>query len=101
MSFHTVRQIPVEPDEVRDSIIIDEGAAAYSRDLWNADGVVGLDWWVSNDGAGVLTVTIDGLALTIPVNQAFGINNTKFAIIQVTAIQHRLVATGVKKRVIR
>lgn len=99
MSYHPILKIPVLPNEVRDFTHIDEGAAAFTRDVWNLDGVVGLDWWCSNDGAGVLTVTIDGNDITIPINQALGVSNTKFAIIQVTAMQHRLVLAGVKKRV--
>lgn len=101
MSFHNIKSIPIVPNEVRDFMDIDEGAAAYTRDLWNRDGVVGLDWHVFNDGVAALTVTIDGLAVTIPANGNLGIDNTKFAIISVTAIQHRLIITGVQKRSIK
>lgn len=82
---------------MRDFYLIDEGAGAYQRDLWNRDGVVGLDWHVFNDGAAPLTITLDGMAVTVPVNGDLGMDNVKYAIIQCTAIQHRLVMTGIVK----
>ena len=94
-----VKAIPIQPNEVRDFYDIDEGAAAYTRDLWHRDGVVGLDWHCFNDGAAPLTVTLDGgITVTIPAAANFGMDNVKFAIITVTAVQHRLVVTGVHKR---
>jgi len=94
-----VKAIVIQPNEVRDFYDIDEGAAAYTRDLWSRDGVVGLDWHVFNDGAGPLTVTLDGgTTVTIPAGGNLGMDNVKFAIITVTAIQHRLIVTGVSKR---
>lgn len=99
MSFHKIRPIPVLPNEVRDFYIIDEGAAAFLVDLWNAHGVVGLDWHCFNDGAAALTVTLDGaITVTIPAGNDLGMDNVKYAVINVTAIQHRLVLTGVVKR---
>jgi len=95
----TIKGIQVQPNEVRDFYDIDEGAAAYTRDLWSRDGVVGLDWHVFNDGAAVLTVTLDGgITVTIPAGGNLGMDNVKFAIITVTAIQHRLIITGVHRR---
>ena len=95
----TIKGIQIEPNEVRDFYDIDEGAAAYTRDLWSRDGVVGLDWHCFNDGAGALTVTLDGgITVTIPAGDHLGMDNTKYAIITVTAIQHRLIITGVHKR---
>ncbi|GAI25901.1 unnamed protein product [marine sediment metagenome] len=83
MSYHKILQIPVLPAEVRDYSHIDEGAAAFNIDLWTTLGVVGLDWFCFNDGAAVLTVTIDAeIQVTIPPNGTLGIDNTKFAIIQ-------------------
>ena len=102
MSFHKIKPIKIVPNEVRDFYDIDEGAAAYTRDLWTRDGVVGLDWHIFNDGAAPLTVTLDGtVTTTVPAGGNLGIDNCKFAIIAVTAIQHRLVITGVQKRSIR
>jgi len=99
MSFHKVKPIRIQPNEVRDFYTIDEGAAAFQRDLWYADGVVGLDWACFNDGLAALTVTLDGtFAITIPAGANLGMNNIKFAIIQVTAVQHRLILAGVVKR---
>ena len=99
MSFHKVRPIPVLPNEVRDYYFIDEGAAAFTRDLWYSDGVVGLDWHVFNDGVAALTVTLDGaVAVTIPAGGDLGMDNVKFGIITVTAVQHRLIVAGVVKR---
>ena len=97
MSFHVVKGIPVLPNEVRDFYMFDEGLAAYQRDLWNRDGVVGLDWHVFNDGAAALPITLDGLPITVPAGGDLGMDNVKYAIIQVTAIQHRLIMTGVVK----
>ena len=97
MSFHAVKAIAILPNEVRDFYLIDEGAAAYQRDLWNRDGVVGLDWHVFNDGAAALTITLDGLEITVPAAGDLGMDNVKYAIIQVTAIQHRLIMTGIVK----
>jgi len=95
----TIKGIKIQPNEVRDFYDIDEGAAAYTRDLWSRDGVVGLDWHCFNDGAGGLTVTLDGgITVTIPVGGNLGMDNVKFAIITVTAMQHRLIITGVHKR---
>lgn len=94
-----VKGIKIDPNEVRDFYDIDEGAAAYTRDLWTRDGVVGLDWHVFNDGAAALTVTLDGaITVTIPAGSNLGMDNVKFAIITVTAVQHRLIVTGVQKR---
>jgi len=94
-----VKGIQIAPNEVRDFYDIDEGAAAYTRDLWHRDGVVGLDWHVFNDGVAALTVTLDGgIAVTVPAGGDLGMDNVKFAIITVTAIQHRLIVAGVKKR---
>ncbi|GAH70103.1 unnamed protein product [marine sediment metagenome] len=94
-----VKGIRIEPNEVRDFYDIDEGATAYTRDLWTRDGVVGLDWHVFNDGAAPLTVTLDGgITVTIPAAADLGMDNVKFAIITVTAIQHRLIIAGVQKR---
>jgi len=102
MSFHEIKPIKIEPNEVRDFYTIDEGAAAFTRDLWNRDGVVGLDWHIFNDGAAALTVTLDGtVTVTVPAGGNLGMDNVKFAIIAATAIQHRLVITGVQKRSIR
>lgn len=99
MSFHKIKAIKVLPNEVRDYYTFDEGAGAYVRDLWYADGVVGLDWHIFNDGAAALTVTLDGtLAITVPAAADLGMNNIKFAVIAVTAIQHRLIIAGVVKR---
>lgn len=98
MSYHKIRPIPILPNEVRDFYTIDEGAAAFNLDLWYSQGVVGLDWHVFNDGLAALTVTLDGtIAVTVPPNADLGMNNVKFAIIAITAIQHRLVIAGVKK----
>ena len=95
----SVKNIKVQPNEVRDFYDIDEGAAAYTRDLWSRDGVVGLDWHCFNDGVAALTVTLDGgITVTIPAGANLGWDNVKFAIITVTAIQHRLIVTGVHKR---
>lgn len=99
MSFHVIRPIPVLPNEVRDYYDIDEGAAAFNLDLWTTLGVVGLDWHVFNDGAGALTVTLDGaVTVTVPANTNVGMDNVKFGIIAVTAVQHRLIMAGVRKR---
>jgi len=99
MSFHEIQEIEIPPNQVRDFYDIDEGAAAYTRDLWNRDGVVGLDWHVFNDGAAPLTITLDaGIAVTIPAGGDLGMDNVKFGIITVTAIQHRLIVAGVQKR---
>ena len=99
MSFHKIRPIPVLPNEVRDFYTIDEGAAAYLRDFWFSDGVVGLDWTCFNDGAAPLTITLDGtFPVTIPAGGFLGMNNIKFAVLAVTAIQHRLIVAGVVKR---
>lgn len=95
----TIKGIPIQPNEVRDFYDIHEGAAAYTRDLWSRDGVVGLDWHVFNDGAAPLTVTLDGgITVTIPAGGNLGWDNVKYAIITVTAIQHRLIIAGVQKR---
>ena len=95
----TVKAIKIQPNEVRDFYDIDEGAAAYTRDLWSRDGVVGLDWHVFNDGVAALTVTLDGgITVTIPAGGNLGMDNVKYAIITVTAIQHRLIIAGVHKR---
>lgn len=99
VSVHIINKIPILPDEVRDWKFIDEGAAAFNMDTWNSNRVVGLDWHVWNDGAGPLNVTIDGLVISVPINQDIGMNNTKFAIFQVSAVQHRLVLAGIKKGV--
>ena len=94
-----VKAVKIQPNEPRDFYDIDESALAYTRDLWHRDGVVGLDWHVFNDGAGPLTVTLDGgITVTIPAGQHLGMDNVKFTIITVTAIQHRLIVTGVHKR---
>ena len=94
-----VKAIKIVPNEVRDFYDIDESALAYTRDLWTKDGVVGLDWHVFNDGAAPLTVTLDGgITVTIPAGGDLGMDNIKFAIITVTAIQHRLIVAGVQKR---
>lgn len=98
MSIHQIKAVKIVPNEVRDFLDIEESADAYTRDVWNRDGVVGLDWHVFNDGAADLTVTIDGLEVTIPAGGNLGIDNTKFAILTVTAIQHRIIVTGVQKR---
>lgn len=98
MSFHKIRPIPIKPNEVRDFYVIDEGAAAFNLDLWYTQGVVGLDWHVFNDGGAALTVTLDGThTVTVPANADLGMDNVKFGIIAVTAIQHRLIIAGVKK----
>ncbi|GAI00856.1 unnamed protein product [marine sediment metagenome] len=95
----TVKAIAIQPNEVRDFYDIDEGAAAYTRDLWSRDGVVGLDWHCFNDGVAPLTVTLDGgITVTIPAGGHLGMDNTKYAIITVTAVQHRLIIAGVHKR---
>ena len=102
MSFHDIKPIPIVPNEVRDFYDIDEGATVYQRDLWNRDGVVGLDWHVFNDGAAPLTVTLDGtFTITVPAGGDLGWDNVKFAIINISAIQHRLVVAGVVKRKVR
>lgn len=94
-----VKAIKIQPNEVRDFYDIDEGATAYTRDLWSRDRVVGLDWHVFNDGAAPLTVTLDGgIAVTIPAGGNLGMDNVKYAIITVTAIQHRLIIAGVHQR---
>jgi len=99
MSYHEIREIPIQPGEVRDFYDIDEGAAAYTRDLWNRDGVVGLDWHIFNDGVAALTVTLDGgVTVTVPAGGNLGMDNVKYGIITVTAIQHRLIIAGVVKR---
>lgn len=98
MSFHKIVGIPVVPNEVRDFYDIDEGAAAYTLDLWYSLGVVGLDWHVFNDGAGPLTVTLDGaVTVMVPANANLGMDNIRFGIIAVTAVQHRLIVAGVRK----
>lgn len=102
MSFHDIKPIPIVPNEVRDFYDIDEGAAEYQRDLWNRDGVVGLDWHVFNDGIVALTVTLDAtFTITVPAGADLGWDNVKFAIINISAVQHRLVVAGVVKRKIR
>ncbi|GAI44131.1 unnamed protein product [marine sediment metagenome] len=99
MSFHEILKIPIQSNEVRDYYSIDEGAAAFNLDLWTTLGVVGLDWLCMNDGAATLTVTLDGaVTVTIPAGAGLGFDNAKFGIIQVTAIQHRLVILGVRKK---
>jgi len=99
LSYHKIRPIPILPNEVRDFYTIDEGAAAFNLDLWYTHGVVGLDWHVFNDGAAALTVTLDGtITVTIPAGAALGMDNIKFAILAVTAIQHRVIVAGVRKR---
>lgn len=98
MSFHEIVKIPIQPNEVRDYYSIDEGAAAFNLDLWTTLGVVGLDWLCFNDGAANLTVTLDGtIETTIPPAGIMGMDNVKFGIIAVDAIQHRLILTGVRK----
>lgn len=58
-----------------------------------------MDWHCFNDGVAALTVTLDGtLDVTIPAGGDLGMDNVKFAIITLTAIQHRLIVTGVQKR---
>jgi len=98
LSYHIVRAIKILPNEVRDFYTIDEGAAAYLVDLWNSQRVVGLDWHCFNDGVAALTVTLDGaMTVTIPAGGNLGMDNVKFAVINVTAIQHRLILAGIVK----
>jgi len=95
----SIKSVKIQPNEVRDFYDIDESALAYTRDLWSRDRVVGLDWHVFNDGAAALTVTLDGgITVTIPAGANLGMDNVKFAIITVTAIQHRLIIAGVQQR---
>jgi len=100
LSFHDIKDVPILPNEVRDYYDIDEGAVAYNLDLWTTLGVVGLDWHVFNDDPALpLTVTLDGaVTVTVPFGGDLGMDNVKFAIINVTAIQHRLIVTGIRKR---
>ena len=84
-SLHTVRDLVVAPNAVRDFRRSFNGLAVDTvRDLWSEFKACGLDWWVHNRGANPLDVIIDGQgAIPIAVGAAHGEDNIKFSTINI------------------
>jgi len=86
MSYHKVRDIPIEPNVVRDFRMSFAKSSSFTIDLYQQYLVVGLDWSIHNRGSSALTVAIDKQdPVTVGVNESYSESNVKFSLVEVTA----------------
>jgi len=97
MSGHTVKDIKITPNVIRDFSYTYINMGNKTIDLWQEFGVVGLDFLIVNNGASSLTIAWDKHdAVTISAGDSFGIDNTKFSLLEVvSAVNYDLIVAGV------
>ena len=99
MSGNVLEGVDVPENMVRDWINTQAGIAAnYDYDIHSSGAAVGLDLYIRNRGAAVLTVSLNGTgAITVDPGDIYLVNNTKFWLINVvSAVLYDLQIFGIK-----
>jgi len=103
MSFHIIRGIKVEPNEVRDFYLPYVGADISKKwDLWQEYQVIGLDLMIHNRGASDITFDVDatGVDITVEAGSSISITNFKFSLLEITnsaGVTYQVRIVGIKK----
>lgn len=97
MSYHTIRVVRIEPNEVRDFFQPYAKTADFKVDTWQEFKAIGLDLLLHNRGAANITISIDkGQVITVEAGDSLPLSNIRYALVEVVAaVAYDLVLAGV------
>jgi hypothetical protein len=103
MSFHAIREIEIQPDEVRNFYLPYTGSDTKKIfDLWKEWRAIGLDLMIHNRGTSDITFDVDasGVKITVEAGDSISLSNFKYSLVEISnsaGVTFEVIMLGVKR----